>query len=313
MTLRTRIASTIAATSLLLAGPALADEPEVAAEENAEATVAIAAVPASPEGPAIWKVADEDTTIYLFGTVHALPSDVEWYNEDIAAALGSADTIVTEILMDDTVAPRMVELVNSTGMMPPGQTLRSLLDEEQRASFETAMQKLGLPVAAFDAYEPWYAGMMLTMLPLYQQGYSPDAGVEKVLLQTAGKAQRAALETLEFQIGVFDQLPQESQVAFLVETAENIDDLKASLDAMVTEWLEGDAESLASMMNEGLTDGDLAEALLYGRNRSWATWIDERLEVPGTVFVAVGAGHLAGANSVQDALGQLGLEVERVR
>ena len=305
MTIKAFTASTFAISSLLFAGPALAESAEPPADAAADESVT--------QGPAMWKVADEDTTIYLFGTVHALPKEVEWYSEDIAAALTSSDTIVTEIKMDASVGARMQQLVAETGMMPEGQTLRDLLDEEQRASFEEAMGKISVPVAAFDQFEPWYAGMMMTMIPLFQQGYSPDTGVEKVLLSEAGEVDQDALETIEFQIGVFDGLPQESQINFLIETAENIDDLKPSLDAMVQEWLEGDAESLADLMNEGLTDENLAEQLLYARNRNWAEWIQARMDAPGTVFIAVGAGHLAGENSVQDALEQRGLEVARIK
>ena len=315
------IVAALCASSVLFAGPALADhheETSVTAGAAAEVEAAAAEVEAAASDvvqgtPAMWKVADEDTTIYLFGTVHALPKDVEWLNPSISDALGSSDSIVTEILMDDSVEAKMVQLVGAKGILPADTTLRSLLDEEQRATYEAALGKLGMPAAAFDRFEPWYAGMVLTMLPLMQQGYSPDAGVEKILIDQAGEKDRAALETIEFQIGLFDGLPQESQVAFLVETADNVDEIKTQLDAMVAEWLEGDADDLARLMNEGMTDKTLAEQLLYARNRNWANWIDERLDTPGTVFIAVGAGHLAGEESVQDALNDLGIVTQRVQ
>ncbi|WP_428028493.1 TraB/GumN family protein [Altererythrobacter sp.] len=298
--------------STAFAAPALA-------EDNAATTAVVAAEVEAPAetgesaGPALWKVADEDTTIYLFGTVHALPKDVEWYKGDIADALASSGTIVTEITMDDSMPAKMQELVMTKGMLPQGTTLRSLLDDDQRGAYETAMTKLGMPVGALDQFEPWYAGMLLTMLPLLQQGYSPDSGVEQVLLSKATSAQRDALETIDFQIGLFDELPIESQISFLVETASTIDDIKPTLDAMVKEWLAGDARDLAVLMNEGLTDEVLAEQLLYARNRNWAQWVDQRLDTPGTVFVAVGAGHLAGDKSVQDALEDIGIETQRVQ
>ncbi len=85
------------------------------------------------------------------------------------------------------------------------------------------------------------------------------------------------------------------------------------LDLMVQEWLEGDADGLAELMNSDLTDAVLAERLLYSRNRSWAEWIKDRLDAPGTVFIAVGAGHLAGEQSVQDDLCEAGLAVKRIQ
>ena len=295
-----------AAATLLACAPAIAEE-----------TVAVeAAAPvaeASASGPALWSVADEDTTIYLFGTVHALPKGLEWMDEDISNALKSSDTIVTEVDLKEMAGPKMIQIIQTTAVLPQGTTLRSLLDEEQTKTYEAAMAQIQVPAAAFDQFEPWYAGMMVTMLPLMQQGYSPDAGVEEVLLKEAGSIEKTALETVEFQLGVFDQLPQENQITFLVEAAENVGQIKPMLDAMVAEWLEGDAEGLAVMMNESLDDPELAEALLYSRNRNWADWIETRMASPGTVFMAVGAGHLAGEESVQDYLEQRGVVVTRIQ
>ena len=105
----------------------------------------------------------------------------------------------------------------------------------------------------------------------------------------------------------------ESQIRFLAEVAGNVDKMKPMIDAIVAEWLEGDADGLAALMNDSMTDPVLAEWLLYNRNRNWAEWIDTRLDQPGTVFIAVGAGHLAGDKSVQDALADRGIQTERVQ
>ena len=152
------------------------------------------------------------------------------------------------------------------------------------------------------------------MLPLLQQGYSPDAGVENVLHEARSETlARGALETIEEQLAIFDSLPVETQIRFLMETAEGVDDIKAMLDLMVAEWADGEADELARLINESMTDPLLAERLLYARNANWARWIEERLDAPGTVFVAVGAGHLAGDQSVQDKLAELGIETARVQ
>lgn len=304
-----KFTAALAATTILFTAPACAHQET----EVASAAASTEAGTAAPTGPALWKVADEDTTIYLFGTVHALPENLDWYSSAIENALASSDSVVTEIKMTPEMAGEMQQLVMTKGILPQGTTLRSLFTPEQTAAYEEAMGKLGIPAGAFDQFEPWYAGMMMTMLPLLQQGYSPDAGVEKVILTKAGEKDQQALETIEFQIGIFDGLPQESQVDFLIQAAEGIDQIKPMLDKMVAEWLEGDADSLAALMNEGLTDPKVAEALLYARNRNWATWIDQRLDAPGTVFVAVGAGHLAGEKSVQDALEAIDIEAVRVQ
>jgi hypothetical protein len=269
--------------------------------------------PAGAEGPALWKVADHDTTIYMFGTIHALPDDVNWYDAEISAAVSSSDAVITEIKMDPASMADMQRLSLQKGTLPPETTLRSLLTEEQKTSYETALGKLGMPASAFDRFEPWMAGLTLTMLPLLQQGYSAEAGVDKVILSKAGQREQLALETAEFQIGIFDGMPQHAQIAFMVAAADGVDQVKGTLDSMVAEWIEGDAPALAAIMNEGMEDPTIAETLLYSRNRNWAEWIDARLDQPGTIFMAVGAGHLAGQNSVQDYLARRGIKSARLQ
>ena len=309
-TFKQKIGVALAATTILFTGPACAQKQGIPAPVE---TVQVAADTMEASGPGLWMVKDADTTIYLFGTVHALPEDVDWYKGTVKDALASSDTIVTEIKMDPSLAGEMQQLVASKGILPPGTTLRGMMTAEDKATYEAALTKLGVPAAAFDQFEPWYAGLTMSMLPLLQQGYSPESGVEKVLLADAADKPQGALETLAFQIGIFDELPAKSQMEFLIEASDSVDEIKPMLDAMVAEWLEGDADALAELMNEGLEDDVLAEKLLFERNRTWATWIDDRMDKPGTVFIAVGAGHLAGKQSVQDVLNTKGIKTYRIQ
>lgn len=286
---------------------------------SAACTVAPPTPPAPAEiaasaGPALWKVADEDTTIYLFGTVHALPKDVEWYGGPVATALNSAQVLVTEIPSGALKEPAVQQAFVARAMLPEGQTLRAMLGAEQRTTFEGAMAKLGLPAEAFDKFEPWFAALTLATIPMLKAGYSLEAGVETAVEAKAGPGvERGALETVEEQLELFDGMPMAAQTTYLVSVAEQIDEVVPGLNAMVAAWARGDADGLAKLMNEELDDPVLADRLLYARNRDWAEWVETRLADPGTVFVAVGAGHLAGANSVQDYLAKEGLTVTRVQ
>ncbi|MBW3168350.1 TraB/GumN family protein [Qipengyuania flava] len=278
------------------------------------APVAQPAAAAEPVGPGLWKVADEDTTIYLFGTIHALPETVEWYRGPIGEALAETQELVTEIPTGAAQDPAMQQMVMASAVLPADQSLRDLLGESDRATYEVALTALGMPPASFDRFKPWFAAMTLSVLPLVQAGYKAESGVEMKLEELApANAKRGALETLDEQIALFDTLPTDSQTAFLMVSADSIDEIVPMMDRMVDEWLEGDADGLAALLNEGLTDPVLAEALLYARNDRWAEWIDTRMDSPGTVFVAVGAGHLAGAKSVQDYLTARGFTVDRVQ
>ena len=86
------------------------------------------------------------------------------------------------------------------------------------------------------------------------------------------------------------------------------------MDAMVADWSRGNPEGLAATMNESLKESpEVARALLVDRNAKWAAWIAERMRTPGRVFIAVGAGHLAGPDSVQAQLGKYKLKAVRVK
>jgi uncharacterized protein len=302
--LQTRMLAAVAALALALPGTACA---------NAPVPAAAAPVAASP-GPALWKVADADTTIYLFGTVHILPKDVEWYRGALASALAESQVLVTEIQPSVLKQPATQQLFLARATLPEGQTLRSMLSAEQRSTYEAALAKLGVPAEPFDRFEPWFAAITLATIPILKAGYTLEAGVENAIDgKLAAAVRRDALETVEGQLKLFDEMPSATQVEYLMSVAEQVDRVVPSMNAMVTAWSQGDAERLAALMNEELDDPALAERLLYARNRNWAEWVENRLAQPGTVFVAVGAGHLAGANSVQDYLGKEGVKVTRVQ
>lgn len=292
-----RIARLVAAVALALSTPACAAD-------------TAASKPAPPAGPALWKVADADTTIYLFGTIHALPPGIQWFDGRVAQAFDSSGELVTEI--DPAQTAGLQGEIMATGTLPPGQSLRELMKPEDRAQYEAALAALGLPANALDRFEPWYATISLAMLPLLKDGYGPDSGVEYVLTDKAANKQRDALETVQFQIGLFDAMPMDKQLEYLDETVEGIPELGTVLGQMVSDWLAGDADALAVLMNDEMSDDEIYDRLLVARNVKWAAWIDQRLKQPGAVFIAVGAGHLAGRGSVQDQLKARGIAVTRI-
>ncbi len=147
--------------------------------------------------------------------------------------------------------------------------MRGLLTDDQRAQFEAALGKLGMPVESFDRFEPWYASLMFALIPLTKAGIVGDNGVEKGLDAAAGTGKKhVALETVEYQLSIFDSLPREAQIDYMMKTIEGSDDIKALLEAMMAEWLEGDADSLARLMNEDMEGEEaLMDRLLWQRNR----------------------------------------------
>jgi uncharacterized protein YbaP (TraB family) len=266
-----------------------------------------------PVAPALWVIGDQDTTIYLFGTIHALPEGIDWFAGPVANAFAASDTLVTEVAGKDDA--QMQALVFRLASLPEGESLREQIPQDRRAAYDAALARFNIPSAMLDRFEPWYAAVALSTLPLMQQGFSPEHGVDGTLEKKAAARRmlHLGLETVDYQLGLFDGLPAEAQQRYLGEVIDQLPNIREQIGAIVTAWKSGDPDELARLMNFAEDDPAFAETMLIGRNRMWAKWIDERLDQPGTVFVAVGAGHLSGTGSVQEQLAVRGIGTARVQ
>lgn len=277
------------------------------------ALIALAAAAPAAAEPALWVLNDEDSTIYLFGTVHVLRPGAQWRSAKIDRALGESSELVLEVVgMDDPQA--LAPLLKAYGV-DPGASLSAKLDDDDRRKLAAAAQTVGLPPAALEPMRPWLAALTLTMAPIVKAGYDPQSGVELVLTAEAKKAGRqiTALETAEQQIRFFADMPEETQKAFLSATLDDVEDGAAQLDRMVEAWRSGDLAALeAAFVEETRRDyPSLYQVAVIQRNRAWADQLKAKLAGSGVSFVAVGAGHLVGPDSLQAELAKRGLKVER--
>lgn len=307
MKLRTFLIAPLAAACALL-GPAT-----FAQQQNPTPQPVVAAPAPVQARPALWKVSDADTTVYLFGTIHLLPAGIEWYDGKLATAFEQSQELVTEI--PEVPQSESLAVMLKHGTLPAGDTLRGTMSEAERQKYDAALTGLGLPTAAFDRYKPWFAAVVLSTLPLQRQGYALENGIENQL-DKRNKAlgrPRSGLETLDYQLGLFDSLAGDAQKTYLFAVIDALPTITGEIDKMVANWAKGDAEALAQALNAESDDPALYEALITKRNQNWAQWIDKRLDRPGTVFVAVGAGHLGGKGSVQDFLAREGIRTVRVQ
>ena len=298
------LAAAVSAVALCLSLPACAQQP---AQAPARA--------ANDADPALWVVKGKQTTIYLFGTIHVLKPGLTWFDEAVKSAFDKADEVKLEIVMPDPAT--MQGLVQATGVAPAGTPpLTQRLPEGKRAAFTKAVTDLGLPANALDRFKPWLAATQLSVAPLSKLGYDSANGPEEVITEAAKQAHKplSGLETPQQQLGFFGSLSDQAQLQFLESTVDGLPTLDKQMASMVDEWARGDPEALAREMNDELKSSpEVAKVLLVDRNRNWAQWIKQRMTKPGTVFIAVGAGHLAGPDSVQAQLAKLGLKAERVK
>nr|WP_279380242.1 TraB/GumN family protein [Sphingosinicella soli] len=290
-------------------------ETSQAQNETASAPVAAAAAASNGNGPGLWRVKDDDTTIYLFGTIHMLPDGTDWLKPVIAKAFDASDTLVLEVLgtTDPKVTTPIIMEMGYTPGLPP---LAERVPEDDRDELAAAITHAGVPPQALDAMETWLATMSLSTARIQKLGYGIEGGVE-YRLSTRAAAQRKrieALETMTEQLGFFDTLPEAEQRTLLVNSLDDIEEIDRVIKSAVNSWLTGDVDGVAELLEDDTRDSPgLAKRLLTDRNLNWSNWIEKRLEsTPGTVFVAVGTGHLAGKDSVQSMLEAKGLKVERL-
>ncbi len=242
-------------------------------------------VPAFPNAePALWVVNDEDTVIYLFGTFHTLDGRADWFNDEVRTAFSASHELVLE-----TLVPQQPPYP------PPG------------AMFQ--------PVTLLAGSNSYLSASKTVMAVGRSQGMSTDRGADAVLRHAAeGSGKRVgALETFDYQLRMFSRMPGTGLPRDRRQAAQARAELAALLSRLQAAWNRGDSESFTPMLEQMRASSPETYRLMFtDRNQRWAGWIAQRLQQPGTVFVAVGAGHLAGKDSVQHKLAEAGFRTERL-
>lgn len=232
--------------------------------------------PAADAHPAMWVVRDADTTIYLFGTIHTHDGRANWFDHRVRQAFDASDTLVLE-----TIVPKIVPV-----------------------SVEPAGSGLAAAHAA--------VGTARTL------GMSVELGADQVLRRAADSVGKPVigLESFTQQLQMYRALPSPARPAAAAgpaSTAQPDPALAPFLRNMVDGWNRGDASIIAAVVGQVQRQSPEAYKRLFAdRNAAWAEWIKARLAQPGTVFVAVGTGHLVGADSVQARLAVAGIASARI-
>lgn len=272
----------------------------------------VAATPAVAE-PALWSIGDHDSTIYIFGTVHALKPDMPWRSDKVAKALADSKELVIEVTGADDPAA-MQPLIMRYGI-DTSAPLSSKISAEDKARLARAVESLGVPAQAVEVMRPWLVAVTVAVAPMLKAGYDPTKGVEALLTADAKAAGKpvGALETLEQQLRFFADLPTATEIALLKSTLDEVDEGPAAFDKLVAAWQAGDQKTLEDAFVGDMRRDypELYKVLIANRNAAWADALKAKLAGSGVSFVAVGAGHLVGPDSVQAELARRGVRAER--
>ncbi len=247
--------------------------------------------PQPSPGPAMFEVHDADTTIYLFGTFHALDGDRHWFDRNVRDAFEQSNELVLETLLPE--GPNAAQEISRT-IRPPSLT----------------------PSASF------LATTRMAITAGQTQGMQVDNGADMVLRHLAESEGKEVegLETLQLQLNMFNKMPPgpTPAIARTAKAGQPIDgqpmeSLSRTMTEMQTAWKHGDQSVFVELLGQLKNGSPQTYRMMFtDRNARWADWIAARMQTPGTVFVAVGAGHLAGKDSVLVRLAEKGIQSQRV-
>ena len=274
--------------------------------------LAACGTPTEPErqwpapSPALWEVAAPDGARgWLFGTIHALPEELDWRTPALEQALGQSSVLVVEVaeLGDAEEAAKQFALRARSPDMPP---LLERVPPVDRPALEAALEAAGLEESDLAEVESWAASLQLASA---LRRYDSANGVDRALI--AGADRVIGLESLAEQFALFDTLAPAEQSRLLAEVARESG--SAGQEERVEAWLTGDLARLSRDAGEGLlADPALREKLQLARNRAWALQIAALLQAGERPFVAVGAAHMPGAEGLPALLEARGYSVQRV-
>lgn len=252
------------------------------------------------EDPAIWVVNDNDTIIYLFGTFHALDGSSQWFEQAAKAAFSESDELMLETIVPGPAPAPAVTRRKATGDL----------------SEAPASPHSGGSVAELAPSASYMATTKLVMNAGRAKGMSTERGADAVLRNAADQAGMpvGGLESFDFQLRMFSSLPGSASAAPPPQDQRTLQALGAMLASLQAGWSRGAVEETFTPLLRKMQaqTPQTYRVMFVERNARWAHWIADRLKTPGTVFVAVGAGHLSGPDSVQNKLAMLGVRSARI-
>lgn len=265
--------------------------------------------------PAIWKASDEDSEIWLFGSIHALDPDMSWQTDTLMNAVGAADLFYYEIPNGPGTDAIMTQQISAHGINPRGVTLSGLLSDEEQALFDRVASGMGISRPMLDRFRPWLAYITISVTQIEQAGYRAESGVDLNMQELTPDDRERYFESIPQQISFFADMPEDLQVELLTTSLAQIEEEPDMLGHMIHAWRNGDEVTLDEIVNKSMKDlnEDVYDTLIVKRNAAWLSEITNLMEGEENAVIIVGAGHMVGEDGLPSLLQQEGFTVERVQ
>lgn len=266
--------------------------------------------------PAAWRVAGRDGgEIVLLGSMHLLRASDYPLPQSVNRLVDGADTVIMEVDLDDVDPAAQQRVILATALLPQGTEIADVLDANLYRLLEQGATKSGVDIALLERFEPWFLAVTLLDVGMRKIGFVPERGLEQYVVERAHGAGKeiTGLETLEFQIGIFDSLPSESQREMLAQTLTELDGAETQMAAMADAWRAGKLDELSEELLEDFAEfPGLYETLVTQRNETWTGSLEKLLGDGRRYLVVVGALHLVGRGNVIELLQARGHAVQRL-
>jgi len=268
---------------------------------------------AAEKGP-LWKIRSKNNVVYLLGSIHYLKPQSYPLDETLEAPFKDAKKLVFEIDLESAEGGQRERLMVMKGVYSDGTSLKYHVAPSTYALAEKQLKALGLDIKIFDQFKPWVTALTVLGLKLQAMGFDPGQGIDRYFFRKAKKERKEThgFETLEYQLGLFDGLPERVQETLLLQSLNDAELTEASVDAVVKAWAAGDLKTLDALLLQGMRDHpELYRALIVDRNRAWFPKIESYLSQSENYLVVVGAAHLAGKDGLIEMLKAKGYAVEQ--
>jgi uncharacterized protein YbaP (TraB family) len=262
----------------------------------------------------LWKVSQSDKSIFLLGSIHYLRKENYPLNQAILDAFDVSERLVLEIDLQNTPAGAAQRLTLEKAIYRDGSNLAQNVGQETYQLATKRAAELGIDMQVVQPMKPWFVALTMLAVKLQRMGLDPKLGVDHHLAERAKRDGKptSGLETLEFQLGIFDQLSKREQELMLRETAGELERIDKNVKDIVESWLKGDGERLATLLLAGMRQyPELQQKLVIERNRRWLEEIAKLVEQGSNAMVVVGAAHLVGQEGVVEMLKARGFSVEQ--
>ena len=265
--------------------------------------------------PALWRIVNGNSTVYIFGSFHILKKGVTWWTPKFLDTLSKADAFVFEAPVDAKQMKDAQAFVEREGYLKDGQSLSGLLSADARDHYQALLARLPLKVHEMDKQRPWLASLSLSESFYTRQRFSVLNGADTRIMGYAAERGKPVryLETPRQQLEFFQQAAGSREVADFEALVASLDNAPNGIDDSTDYWMTGDVDEIGNSMQEAMGGNpEGRKILLDDRNAAWASSIDAMLNEGRTNFVTVGAGHLGGSGNLITLLCDMGWNIERI-